>query len=109
MARLQQGGVREEALRGDGAERLLRELAVPVGVRRAILARFGGGGGGAFSPAGPGQLGGLGSGDGSAFSSVGSGGGGGRGIGGAMSPLGGGGGVSMQAGGGTRGEVAVVV
>ncbi len=52
VARLQQGGVREEALRGDGAERLLRELAVPVGVRRAILARYGGGGGGDTDSAG---------------------------------------------------------
>jgi hypothetical protein len=45
VGRLQRGGVREEELRGEGAERLLRDLGVPLGARRAILTRFGGGGG----------------------------------------------------------------
>ena len=38
---LLRGGVREEHLRGEGAEQLLRELGVPIGARRAILARYG--------------------------------------------------------------------
>ena len=40
VGRLQRGGVREEELRGEGAERVLRELGVPIGARRAILTRY---------------------------------------------------------------------
>jgi hypothetical protein len=45
VGRLQRGGVREEELRGGGAERLLRELGVPLGARRAILTYYRGGDG----------------------------------------------------------------